>query len=131
VVGVEGDKTLVGRAQHNAHRNGIANAEFHVADLAQPVPAGVPWLHEAYTHILLDPPRAGALEVLPVVARLAPQSVLYISCHPGSLARDVGILVHDHGFSVRVAGVLDMFPHTAHFESLAVLTPGKRKVRGV
>ena len=63
--------------------------------------------------------------MLPTVARFAPQRVLYISCHPGSLARDIGILVHDHGFNLRAAGVLDMFPHTTHVESLAVLEPGK------
>lgn len=124
VTGVEGDARLVERARHNALRNGITNAEFHAADLGAPVPAGVPWLRPAYSHVLLDPPRVGAREMLPTVARFAPQKVLYISCHPGSLARDVGILVQDHGFKLRAAGVLDMFPHTAHVESLAVLEPG-------
>ena len=132
VVGVEGDATLVERARHNARRNDIANAEFHVADLFKSAPAEVPaaapsWARLGYTHVLLDPPRAGAREILPYVAGLRPQTVLYISCHPGSLARDVGILVHDHGFAVRAAGVLDMFPHTGHVESMAVLTP--RRVR--
>ena len=65
--------------------------------------------------------------VLASVASLAPQRVLYISCHPGSLARDLGVLVHEHGFALEAAGILDMFPHTAHFESLAVLSPGKPK----
>lgn len=124
-VGVEGDGELIARARHNAERNGIANAEFHVADLAKAVSAEAPWLRPAYTHVLLDPPRAGAREMLPTVARFAPQKVLYISCHPGSLARDIGILVHDHGFKLRAAGVLDMFPHTTHVESIAVLEPGR------
>jgi 23S rRNA (uracil1939-C5)-methyltransferase len=61
--------------------------------------------------------------MLPTVARLRPKRVLYISCHPGSLARDVGMLTHDHGFTLKAAGVLDMFPHTTHVESLAVLEP--------
>ena len=146
VVGVEGDAALVARARHNARRNELENVEFHVADLARlfastpgkPAarsPSGgaaiatPPWLRKGYTHVVLDPPRAGALEVLASVVSLDPQRVLYISCHPGSLARDLGVLVNEHGFTLEAAGVLDMFPHTAHFESLAVLSPGKRKGR--
>jgi 23S rRNA (uracil1939-C5)-methyltransferase len=123
VVGVEGDATLVERARHNARRNGIANAEFHVGDLFKEISPGAPWASRKYTHVLLDPPRAGAREILPWVARVAPRNVVYISCHPGSLARDVGILAHEYGFHVAAAGVLDMFPHTGHVESLAVLRP--------
>jgi 23S rRNA (uracil1939-C5)-methyltransferase len=123
VVGVEGDRELVRRGGENALRNGISNAEFHMADLMQPLPSGASWLGSQYDYILLDPPRAGAREMLPTVARLAPKRVLYISCHPGSLARDVGMLVQDHAFRLRAAGVLDMFPHTTHVESLAVLEP--------
>jgi 23S rRNA (uracil1939-C5)-methyltransferase len=132
VVGVEGDAGLVARARHNAGLNGLENTEFHVADLAR-LPAGpavaAPWLKGTYTHVVLDPPRAGAREVLASVAGLEPQRVLYISCHPGSLSRDLGVLVNEYGFSLEAAGVLDMFPHTAHFESLALLKPGKRKGR--
>jgi 23S rRNA (uracil1939-C5)-methyltransferase len=129
VVGVEGDPGLVDRARHNGRLNGIVNAEFHAADLGQPPDPGLPWLTHAYTHVLLDPPRAGAAAMLTAVSRLQPQRVLYISCHPGSLARDVGSLVHEHGMSLRAAGVLDMFPHTTHVESLALLEPGKRRGR--
>jgi 23S rRNA (uracil1939-C5)-methyltransferase len=60
--------------------------------------------------------------MLAVIARLAPERVLYVSCHPGSLARDLGILVHEHGFVLEAAGVIDMFPHTAHVESVALLS---------
>jgi 23S rRNA (uracil1939-C5)-methyltransferase len=129
VVGVEGEKGLVDRARHNARRNDISNAEFHMADLGKPPDPGLPWLNREYTHVLLDPPRAGAAGMLAAVGRLQPQRVLYISCHPGSLARDVGSLVHEHGMSLRAAGVLDMFPHTTHVESLALLEPVKRKGR--
>jgi len=124
VVGVEGDRDLVKRASANARRNGIDNAEFHIADLAKAIgdtPATAPaWAKQPFDYILLDPPRAGAREMLPTVARLAPKRVLYISCHPGSLARDTGMLVHQFGFTLRAAGVLDMFPHTTHVESLAL-----------
>jgi 23S rRNA (uracil1939-C5)-methyltransferase len=151
VVGVEGDAALVARARHNAQRNQLENTEFHVADLARsaaagpslgpnsrplssPTPGGAaaptaPWLRKGYTHVVLDPPRAGAREVLASVVSMEPQRVLYISCHPGSLARDLGVLVNEHGFTLEAAGVLDMFPHTAHFESLALLSPGKRRAR--
>ena len=129
VVGVEGDRALVERARHNARLNNISNAEFHVADLGHAPETGVPFLTGAYTHVLLDPPRAGANQVLAAVSRLHPQRVLYISCHPGSLARDLGVLVNEHGMSLVAAGVLDMFPHTTHVESLALLEPPRRKGR--
>ncbi len=134
VVGVEGDAALVARARANARLNELQNTEFYAADLARlaadaTAAQAAPWLRETYTHVLLDPPRAGAREVLATVASLEPRRVLYISCHPGSLARDLGVLVNEHGFTLEAAGVLDMFPHTAHFESLALLQPGKRKAR--
>jgi 23S rRNA (uracil1939-C5)-methyltransferase len=125
-VGVEGDAALVERARGNARLNGISNAEFHVANLAGAPDAALPWLRRSYSHVLLDPPRTGAREVLATVASLAPERVLYISCHPGSLARDLGVLVHEHGFTLAAAGVVDMFPHTAHVESLALLTAERR-----
>jgi 23S rRNA (uracil1939-C5)-methyltransferase len=127
VVGVEGDAGLVQRAQGNAQRNGIANAQFFRADLATPPAAdgdAPAWLASRYSHVLLDPPRAGALAMLPHIARLAPQRLLYVACDPDSLARDVGLLVHQHGFELLAAGVVDMFPHTAHLESIALLAPG-------
>lgn len=130
VVGVEGEHGLVERARHNARLNDISNAEFHVADLGRAPESGLPWLTDSYTHVLLDPPRAGAAEVLATVRRLNPQRVLYISCHPGSLARDLGLLVHEHGMNLMAAGVLDMFPHTTHVESLAILEPREAKRTG-
>lgn len=123
VLGVEGDAGLVERARHNARRNGISNVEFHVGDLSKLTALPAAWFRGPYSHVLLDPPRVGATpEMLAAIARLAPERVLYVSCHPGSLARDLGILVHEHGFSLEAAGVVDMFPHTAHVESLALLS---------
>ena len=126
VVGVEGEVVLVARARDNAARNGIANAEFHSADLAGAAFATAPWAQRAYSHVLLDPPRAGAREVLPLLARLQPERVDYVSCHPGSLARDLSILVHEMGYELLAAGIADMFPQTNHLESLAVLAPAGR-----
>jgi 23S rRNA (uracil1939-C5)-methyltransferase len=128
VVGVEAEATLIERARGNAQRNGLGNAQFHVANLAAPR-ADFSWLRQRYTHVLLDPPRTGAREVLSTVAALAPQRVLYISCHPGSLARDLGVLVHEHGMTLEAAGVVDMFPHTAHVESLALLSSGEPRAQ--
>jgi 23S rRNA (uracil1939-C5)-methyltransferase len=123
VVGVEGDAALVERARANAQHNAISNAHFFQADLSVAPPGSSRWLGHSYSHVLLDPPRVGARELLPQLAQLAPQRMLYVSCHPGSLARDLGILVHEHGFELLAAGVVDMFPHTAHMESLALLGP--------
>jgi 23S rRNA (uracil1939-C5)-methyltransferase len=123
VVGVEGDVSLVARARANARRNQLANTEFHSADLSADV-SHASWLTQSYSHVLIDPPRVGAREVLPVVARLAPVRLLYVSCHPATLGRDVGILVHEYGYRLLAAGVVDMFAHTAHVESIALLAAG-------
>lgn len=119
VLGVEGEAGLIERARGNAARNGLGNVEFRQGDLTLPEQA---WARERFTHVLLDPPRSGARAILPALAAVGAQRVLYISCHPGSLARDVGLLVHEQGMRLEAAGVVDMFPHTAHVESLALLT---------
>jgi len=121
VVGVEGEAALIERARANARLNGIGNATFHVADLSVAPDTELPWMRGGFDKVLLDPPRVGAREVLSAVAHLAPRRVVYISCHTGSLARDLGVLTQEHGFRLRAAGVLDMFPHTTHVESMAVL----------
>jgi 23S rRNA (uracil1939-C5)-methyltransferase len=126
VVGVEGDADLVARACGNARRNGIGNANFFHADLTADLSAAQ-WLSRRYSHVLLDPPRAGALALLPHIARLAPERLLYVACDPDTLARDVGLLVQQYGFKLLAAGVVDMFPHTAHIESLALLAPGSAR----
>ncbi|MCB1800496.1 MAG: 23S rRNA (uracil(1939)-C(5))-methyltransferase RlmD [Gammaproteobacteria bacterium] len=119
VVGVEGDAGLVERARENARRNSATNANFYTADLYADLPAE-PWVQQHYDKVLLDPPRSGAIEVLPLIARLGAKRILYVSCYPGTLARDAGELVHTHGYRLLSAGVMDMFPHTAHVESIAL-----------
>jgi 23S rRNA (uracil1939-C5)-methyltransferase len=123
VVGVDGDAALVAKARANAERNGIANTEFHVENLFEPGRFGA-WAQNAYDLLLLDPPRAGASEILERMAQWRPRRVVYISCHPGSLARDAGILAGVQGYRLIGAGVMDMFPHTTHIESIAVFERG-------
>ena len=128
VVGVEGESGLVERARQNARMNNIANAEFFTANLAAADLQLLPWANRRFAKVLLDPPRAGAREVLPLVAASGAHRIVYVSCHPGSLARDAGLLVQEHGFALVAAGVMDMFPHTAHVESIAVFEkPTSRK----
>ncbi|MBS0433091.1 MAG: 23S rRNA (uracil(1939)-C(5))-methyltransferase RlmD [Proteobacteria bacterium] len=119
VCGVEGEAGLIERARGNALRNGIANAEFVVGDLAVD-PRGAAWTRASFDKWLLDPPRTGAAALLEHLPGDAVRRVVYVSCHPGSLARDAGTLVHRHGFTLAAAGVMDMFPHTAHVESIAL-----------
>ncbi len=119
VVGVEGEAGLVQRAGQNAQRNTIENAQFFSADLSIDQ-RDAPWARRDYDKILLDPPRSGAAAVLEYLPKRSTRRVVYVSCHPGSLARDAGTLVNQHGFTLKGAGVMDMFPHTAHVESIAV-----------
>ncbi len=119
VVGVEGEAGLVRRAEENAKRNGVENARFYAADLTADQ-RRAPWATIDHDLLLLDPPRSGAAEVLEFLPGRGVKRVVYVSCHPGSLARDAGILVERHGFELRTAGVMDMFPHTAHVESIAM-----------
>lgn len=119
VTGVEGEAALVVRSRANAERNGIGNVEFHAADLAADQ-REAPWARAHHDKLLLDPPRSGAAAVLDYLPRKGCDRVVYVSCHPGSLARDAGTLVERHGFRLVAAGVMDMFPHTAHVESIAL-----------
>ncbi len=121
VVGVEGANELVQRARLNAQSNALDNTEFYVADLSEP-PRDAAWVNQDYGCILLDPPRSGAEACLPFIAASKAHTVLYVSCQPASLARDIGILVNQYGFTLAKVGIMDMFPHTAHVESMALLT---------
>jgi 23S rRNA (uracil1939-C5)-methyltransferase len=129
VLGVEGDAALVARAAHNAAHNDVDNALFVKGNLFETAAANA-WNGLCFTHVLLDPPRAGAREILPAVAALNPKRVIYVSCHPATLARDLGLLVHEHGLVLEAAGIADMFPHTAHVESVAVLRQSGRVRHG-
>ncbi len=122
VVAVEGEKSLVERANENAERNAISNIEYHIANLMEDT-QGLPWLREKqYNKVLLDPPRSGAKEMIDTIAALKPERIVYVSCNPATLARDTDALVNTHGYTLVKAGVIDMFPHTAHVESMALFT---------
>ncbi len=119
VVGVEGDAPLVQHARENAKLNQLDNVDFYAADLSKDV-AGQAWARQKYSKVLLDPSRAGASEVLHNLKHWQPQQIIYVSCNPSTLARDAGILVHELGYKLIKAGVMDMFPQTAHVESIAL-----------
>ncbi|MCW8887834.1 MAG: 23S rRNA (uracil(1939)-C(5))-methyltransferase RlmD [Gammaproteobacteria bacterium] len=119
VVGVEGSETLVERARENAVRNGIENVEYHAADLSKELEQ-MTWWSQGFDKVLLDPARDGAQEAIPYIAKLGASKIVYVSCNPSTLARDAGLLVNEHGYKMVKAGVMDMFPHTAHVESIAL-----------
>jgi len=119
VTGVEGDASLVQRARDNAVHNGIGNCDYQIVDLGED-PGGQTWMQCRYDRVLLDPPRSGAQEIVKHLGKLGAERIVYVSCHPGSLARDAGVLVNELGYTLAAAGVMDMFPHTAHVESMAL-----------
>ena len=122
VTGIEGDSVLVKMARENACYNDLSNAEFITANLYD-APLDGSWLHRKWDRILLDPPRSGAMEVIERLPELEPKRIVYVSCNPATLARDTDLLVNKHGYKLIAAGVMDMFPHTKHVESIAVFEP--------
>ncbi len=119
VFGIELADDMVTRARQNAVACGLENVEFLSADLCKPtaeLPAG-----RRFNRVILDPPRTGAAELLDPLIEMNPERILYVSCHPGTLARDARRLVEDGGYRLVAAGVMDMFPHTSHVESMALL----------
>ena len=120
VIGVEGDMAMVERARAAAHANDIHNTDYYACNLMAEDLGREPWLKRRYDKILLDPPRAGAKEVIAHMGKLKASRIVYVSCDPATLARDAGELVHTHGYCLVGAGVMDMFPHTSHVESIAV-----------
>ena len=115
VIGIEGSAALVERARHNALANGLT-AQFEAANLFEPnlAPLG------PFDKLLLDPPREGAIEVAKSLPQAWPRRIVYVSCDAATLARDAGVLVNVKGFRLAAAGVVNMFPHTAHVESIAL-----------
>jgi len=123
VVGVEGDQALVNRAIHNREINDLNEVEFFFGDLFKEDMTSSShggWLEQKFDKILLDPPRSGAAEMIKRLPSFEASKVVYVSCGPATLARDAGVMVNEHGYRMTHAGVIDMFPHTAHVESIAV-----------
>lgn len=120
VTAVEGSQEMVEKARLNASRNTVNNAEFIHANLYDEALFAAPWLKQKFDRILLDPPRSGAVQILPHLKKMQASRIVYVSCHPATLARDAGVLVNELGYRLVSAGVMDMFPHTAHVESIAV-----------
>jgi 23S rRNA (uracil1939-C5)-methyltransferase len=125
VTGVEGSAAMVERGTENACRNQLANVAFRCADLTLP-PEQHPWLQQGFTKVLLDPPRSGALEVLPALTAARPERIVYVSCNPATLARDAAWL-GTSGYVLQAAGAMDMFPHTSHVEAMALFVPARKR----
>nr|WP_258002186.1 23S rRNA (uracil(1939)-C(5))-methyltransferase RlmD [Burkholderia sp. WAC0059] len=127
VVGIEGSETLTARALENARANGVdGHTSFACRNLFE-VSADDLRALGAFDKFLVDPPREGALAVAKALAEIAqagdgplPARIVYVSCNPATLARDAGLLVHEAGYRLRGAGVVNMFPHTSHVESIAL-----------
>jgi len=119
VLGVEGDQRLIEKARHNAVFNNLDNCYFEHQDLADEG-GNFSWLNSEFNKVLLDPARSGALLMCEQLAKLKPSKIIYVSCNPATLARDAEILVHQGGYRLSHAGIVNMFPHTAHIESIAV-----------
>ncbi len=120
VTAVEGSLLMVKKARHNALLNDVSSVEFFYADLYSDEVLAAPWLKQKYDKILLDPPRSGAAEILPALKKMQASKIVYVSCHPATLARDAAVLVHELGYKLKQAGIMNMFPHTGHVESIAV-----------
>lgn len=121
VVGVEGALTSIHRAKANAQLNGCHNVQFYVKDLSSALDHNdTVWTHINYNKIILDPPRTGAKEIVDAIDRWSSDTILYIACNPATLARDAHILVHQKNYSLKTLGIIDMFPHTAHIETMAL-----------
>ncbi|MEK7712074.1 MAG: 23S rRNA (uracil(1939)-C(5))-methyltransferase RlmD, partial [Pseudomonadota bacterium] len=120
VLGLEAEAVLIEKAQRNAQHNQIQNAEFRLANLYS-LETPDPWGAERFDKWLLDPPRTGAAEVVKrLPAQGGPRRILYVSCSPGTLARDSDVLVHTKGYRLAAVGVMDMFPQTSHVEAMAL-----------
>ena len=118
VVAVEGETTLIERARANAIANNLSNIDFYVADLTNEFQI-MPWFEQAYTILILDPPRVGAVETIRQLATKSFEKIVYISCNPATLARDAVELINQ-GYQLINWSVADMFPHTHHVETVVL-----------
>ncbi len=120
MLGIEGSETLVARARQNAELNGLAgNAKFAAMNLFA-ITADAYFSLGRFDKLLIDPPRDGALELVKSLGgENAPLRIVYVSCNPGTLARDAAELVQ-RGYVLKSAGGMNMFPHTSHVESIAL-----------
>jgi 23S rRNA (uracil1939-C5)-methyltransferase len=120
VVGIEGSASLLQRAAQNAELNGLgANTQFSVMNLFEMNEETLAELGH-FDKMLIDPPRDGAFELVKSLGADAPQRIVYVSCNPATLARDAEVLVHQKGYVLKAAGIMNMFPHTSHVESIAL-----------
>ncbi len=120
VIGVEGEQTMVQRAKETAINNQVENVKFYAANLFESF-EDKEWFNDfEYNKMLIDPPRAGAEEVCNNIEKFDVERIVYVSCSTATLARDAGILVNEKGYKLIKAGIMDMFPHTMHVESIAV-----------
>lgn len=119
VIGVEGSNTMVDRARMNAYDNGINNVDFMVLNLEEEDSLSNNLFKKA-NKLLIDPPRTGAHAIVKQIDKLDIKRIVYVSCNPVTLARDTDVLVNRHGYKLVSSGVMDMFPHTAHVESIAL-----------
>ncbi|MBK0062659.1 MULTISPECIES: 23S rRNA (uracil(1939)-C(5))-methyltransferase RlmD [unclassified Acinetobacter] len=118
VVGVEGSEEMVQRGTENARRNHISHVEFYSQDLTKDF-SHHSWANLGFDALLIDPPRAGAYEVMQYIPNFGAKRIVYVSCNPATLARDASVLA-EHGYQLKKAGVMDMFTHTGHVESIAL-----------
>ena len=125
VLGIDGEHGLVERAKQNAELNKISNVEFRAIDLVKD-DLNEEFLNGGFNKLLLDPARNGAQEVIEKMNLKLVEKIVYVSCNPSTLARDAGILAKDKGFKLEQAGIMDMFPHTTHVESIAVFSRKKK-----
>jgi len=121
VLGIEGSPALVRRGQQGAEHNGLrGRVEFRAMNLFEMTEEELSKLGK-FDRWLVDPPRDGAVELMKSITdKTTPQRIVYVSCNPGTLARDANILVQTKGYRLAAAGVMNMFPHTSHVESIAV-----------
>ncbi len=119
ITGVEGSTTMVDRAKENSRLNNLNNTAFYCADLSKDI-TQLPFAKQRYDKILLDPARTGALDIIKQFTDFNAKRIVYVSCNPATLARDAGELVTEQGYRLVSVGVMDMFPHTGHVESIAL-----------